>query len=69
MRGTNWTRVIRVLGVVIILSVAWLQLALPPLPHDPPSSSESLEPDPSLVVHQNPVVKFLQSVSLLYNLF
>ncbi|RXG70219.1 Alpha-1,6-mannosyl-glycoprotein 2-beta-N-acetylglucosaminyltransferase [Armadillidium vulgare] len=62
MRGNSWSRAIRILGVIIILSVAWLQLALPPLPHDPPLSSESLEPDPALSEHQNPVAKFLQSI-------
>ena len=59
----SWCRVARVVGVVVILSVAWLQLALPPLPNDPSNALESLEGDPSLAAHHSPVAKFLKAVS------
>lgn len=54
----------RVAGVVVLLCVAWLQLALPPLPHDPQSAlggaaRESPEADPALTLQRNPTSKFL----------
>ncbi|XP_068220359.1 alpha-1,6-mannosyl-glycoprotein 2-beta-N-acetylglucosaminyltransferase-like isoform X2 [Palaemon carinicauda] len=66
MRVGGWGRAVRVLGVVVLLSVAWLQLALPPLPHDPQSAlggsaRETPEFDPSLNYHRSPVSKFLQT--------
>ncbi|XP_066985226.1 alpha-1,6-mannosyl-glycoprotein 2-beta-N-acetylglucosaminyltransferase-like isoform X1 [Macrobrachium rosenbergii] len=66
MRVGGWGRAVRVLGVVVLLSVAWLQLALPPLPHDPHSAlgggaRETPEFDPSLSYHRSPASKFLQT--------
>ena len=66
MRGGGWWRVVRVVGVVVMLSVAWLQLALPPLPHDPPGiSQESPEFDPAIGPVKNPTFKFLQVSSFI----
>lgn len=65
MRGGGWPRAVRVAGVVVLLCVAWLQLALPPLPHDPQSAlggaaREAPEADPALGLQRNPTAKFLQ---------
>ncbi|XP_076058261.1 alpha-1,6-mannosyl-glycoprotein 2-beta-N-acetylglucosaminyltransferase-like isoform X2 [Oratosquilla oratoria] len=62
MRGSGWGRFVRVVGVVVVLSVAWLQLSLAPLSHEPTAgvgAQESLEPDPSLLQRVNPIAKFL----------
>ncbi|KAG7163478.1 Alpha-1-6-mannosyl-glycoprotein 2-beta-N-acetylglucosaminyltransferase-like 1 [Homarus americanus] len=66
MRGGGWARAVRVVGVVVLLCVAWLQLALPPLPHDPQSvlggsARETPELDPALNFQRNPSSKFLKS--------
>ncbi|XP_063876468.1 alpha-1,6-mannosyl-glycoprotein 2-beta-N-acetylglucosaminyltransferase-like isoform X1 [Scylla paramamosain] len=68
MRGGGWPRAVRVAGVVVLLCVAWLQLALPPLPHDPQSvlggaARESPEADPALSLQRNPTSKFLHAKS------
>ncbi|KAK4321555.1 hypothetical protein Pmani_007672 [Petrolisthes manimaculis] len=69
MRGGGWARGLRVVGVVVLLCVAWLQLALPPLPHDPQSllggasGRETPENDPALGSVHNPTSKFLQTRS------
>lgn len=65
MRG-GWARATRVVGVVVVLSVAWLQLALPPLPHDPQAAlgggaRETPELDPAIIIHHSPASKFLQA--------
>lgn len=65
MRGGGWARAVRVVGVVVLLCVAWLQLALPPLPHDPQSAlggsaRETPEFDTALRFQRNPTSKFLQ---------
>ncbi|XP_042875548.1 alpha-1,6-mannosyl-glycoprotein 2-beta-N-acetylglucosaminyltransferase-like isoform X3 [Penaeus japonicus] len=65
MRG-GWARATRVVGVVVVLSVAWLQLALPPLPHDPQAAlgggaRETPELDPAIIIHHSPASKFLQN--------
>ncbi|KAK8722825.1 hypothetical protein OTU49_012066, partial [Cherax quadricarinatus] len=66
MRGGGWARAVRVVGVVVLLCVAWLQLALPPLPHDPQSTfggsaRETPELDPALSFQRSPTSKFLKS--------
>ena len=66
MRNSSWCRAVRVVGVVVVLSIAWLQLALPSLPNDPHSSLESLGGDPSLAAHHSPVAKFLKAVSRIH---
>lgn len=71
MRGGGWPRAVRVAGVVVLLCVAWLQLALPPLPHDPQSAlggaaREAPEADPALGLQRNPTAKFFQVCVLSY---
>ena len=66
MRVAWWTRAVRILCIIVVLSIAWLQLALPSLPHQDGLLPESLEPDPALSTHENPVKKFLKSVSIDY---
>lgn len=72
MRGGGWARTVRVVGVVVLLCVAWLQLALPPLPHDPQSVlggsiHETPEIDPAFSYQRNPTSKFFQVCLLLHH--
>ena len=63
MRG-GLKRGVRVVVVVVVLSVIWLQLALPPLPHDPRNAPESMEPDPALKGgHITPLQQLIKAVS------
>ena len=65
MRGGGLKRGVRVVVVVVVLSIVWLQLALPPLPHDPPGAPDSLEPDPSLTERLNkPLQHLIKQVCL-----